>query len=42
MSAKFELHEKLSPMIHGMEMRVEMGGVIPVVPVEIDCMCKGQ
>ena len=36
MSAKFELHEKLSPMIHEMEMRVEMAGVISVVPVELD------
>ena len=36
MTAKFELHEELSPMIHGMEMRVEMAGVIPVVPVELD------
>ena len=36
MSAKFELHEKLWPMIHGMEMKVEMGGVIPVAPVELD------
>ena len=36
MSAKFELHAKLSLMIHGMEMREEMAGVIPVVPVELD------
>ena len=32
MSVKFEL----SPMIRGMEMRGEMAGVIPVVPVEHD------
>ena len=36
MSAKFELHAKLSSMIHGMEMKEEMAGVIPVVHVEHD------
>ena len=40
MSVKFELHEKLSPMIvlamvHAMAVVVEVG-VIPVVPVELD------
>ena len=50
---KFGLHEKLSPMIvlamvHAMamvaevEVEVEMAEVIPVVPVELDWICRGQ